>query len=135
MPELRSSPDRGRPSFHRIVQTAVKHVPSSFNTQSTRAVVFFHDASVKAWDTIAEEFLKNIVSKLSGSLVSNCPLTSARLRYPAIDSPRTRRLPTSRNSIASRLAMAALPSLRIRLYIVPPLYGTRRLPIVLSRGF
>ena len=70
MPELRSSPDRGRPSFHRIVQTAVKHVPSSFNTQSTRAVVFFHDASVRAWDTIAEEFLKNIVSKLSVGLIA-----------------------------------------------------------------
>lgn len=65
MPELRHPPDSGRAASSRIVQTAVKHVPSSFNTQSTRAVVFFHDASVKAWDTIAEEFLKNIVDMLA----------------------------------------------------------------------
>ncbi|KZT41290.1 Nitroreductase [Sistotremastrum suecicum HHB10207 ss-3] len=33
-----------------IVQHAVKHVPSSFNSQSSRAIVLFGDAHTKVWD-------------------------------------------------------------------------------------
>lgn len=43
-----------------IVEFAVKHVPSPFNSQSGRAVVLFGDDSHKFWN-IAHETLKSIV--------------------------------------------------------------------------
>lgn len=43
-----------------IAEAAVKHVPSSFNSQSTRLVVLLRDEHVKFW-TIVEDILKTIV--------------------------------------------------------------------------
>lgn len=39
-----------------IVQTAIKHGPSAFNTQSSRAVVLFGSKHEKFWNTAEERF-------------------------------------------------------------------------------
>ncbi|BGP29131.1 Putative nitroreductase [Rhodotorula toruloides] len=39
-----------------IVQTAVKHAPSPFNTQSSRAVILFGSKHEKFWNVAAERF-------------------------------------------------------------------------------
>ncbi|GAB6975133.1 nitroreductase family protein [Prevotella falsenii] len=43
-----------------IVKQAVKHVPSAFNSQSTRVVVLLHDKHKKVWD-ITKEILKDMM--------------------------------------------------------------------------
>jgi predicted oxidoreductase (fatty acid repression mutant protein) len=43
-----------------VIEEAVKHVPSSFNSQSTRVVVLFADQHNKLWD-LTTEILKAIV--------------------------------------------------------------------------
>ena len=43
-----------------IVNEAVKHSPTSFNSQSSRAVVLFGDEQKKVWD-IAKEAIKGVV--------------------------------------------------------------------------
>lgn len=43
-----------------IIRTAVKHVPSAFNSQSTRMVLLFGDEHKKLWD-IVKSTLKQIV--------------------------------------------------------------------------
>ncbi|KAL7009573.1 putative nitroreductase [Cystobasidiomycetes sp. EMM_F5] len=43
-----------------LVYEAVKHTPSAFNMQTSRAVIFLHDSSIKVWDVVAEEFLKTL---------------------------------------------------------------------------
>lgn len=46
----------------RIVEYAVTHVPSAFNSQSTRVVVLLGDSNKKLWN-IAKEALRKIVPK------------------------------------------------------------------------
>jgi len=55
-----------------IVSEALRHSPSSFNSQSTRVVVLFKEEHVKLWD-IAKEALKAIVSE------EQWPASEARL--------------------------------------------------------
>ncbi|TMV45213.1 nitroreductase family protein, partial [Thioclava sp. BHET1] len=43
-----------------IIKEAVKQAPSSFNSQSSRAVILFGDESVKFWN-IAKDELRKIV--------------------------------------------------------------------------
>ncbi|ARP82593.1 nitroreductase family protein [Bordetella genomosp. 8] len=43
-----------------LIQEAIKHTPSSFNSQSSRAVILFGAQSVKLWD-IAKDTLRKIV--------------------------------------------------------------------------
>ena len=43
-----------------VVRTAVKHVPSAFNSQSTRVVVLFDDEHTKLWN-IVKDVLRKIV--------------------------------------------------------------------------
>ncbi|CAM3735049.1 nitroreductase family protein [Bordetella sputigena] len=43
-----------------LIQEAIKHTPSSFNSQSSRAVILFGAQSVKLWD-IAKDALRKIV--------------------------------------------------------------------------
>jgi len=43
-----------------LIQQAIKHTPSSFNSQSSRAVILFGEQSVKFW-TLAKEALAKIV--------------------------------------------------------------------------
>lgn len=44
-----------------IVHSAVKHVPSAFNSQSTRVVVLLHDKHQRMWE-ITKDVLRKIVS-------------------------------------------------------------------------
>lgn len=39
-----------------LVHQAIQHVPSSFNTQSTRLVLMLHDEHEKLWDTVIDTF-------------------------------------------------------------------------------
>ncbi|WDS34954.1 nitroreductase family protein [Pseudoxanthomonas sp.] len=41
-----------------LIQDAVKHTPSSFNSQSSRVVILFGDQSVKFWGLVADELRK-----------------------------------------------------------------------------
>ncbi|AOB32790.1 nitroreductase [Bordetella sp. H567] len=43
-----------------LVREAIKHAPSSFNSQSSRAVILFGEQSVKLWD-IAKDALRKLV--------------------------------------------------------------------------
>lgn len=43
-----------------LIQEAIKHTPSSFNSQSSRAVILFGTQSTKLWD-IAKDTLRKIV--------------------------------------------------------------------------
>ncbi|AOB31992.1 nitroreductase [Bordetella sp. H567] len=43
-----------------LIQEAIKHTPSSFNSQSSRAVILFGAQSIKLWD-IAKDALRKIV--------------------------------------------------------------------------
>lgn len=43
--------------IHKIIQDTVKHTPSAFNVQSTRAVVLVHQDHEKLWD-IGDALLK-----------------------------------------------------------------------------
>jgi predicted oxidoreductase (fatty acid repression mutant protein) len=54
--ELSISPER----INEIVTDAVKHVPSSFNSQTNRVVVLFGAEHDKLWD-ITEEVLRTVV--------------------------------------------------------------------------
>lgn len=56
-----------------IVNTAIKHVPSSFNSQTARAVILLKDEHIKLWD-ITVEVLKAIVP------AENFPATEKRLQ-------------------------------------------------------
>ena len=44
----------------RLIQDAIKHTPSSFNSQSSRAVILFGEQSVKFW-ALAKEALAKVV--------------------------------------------------------------------------
>lgn len=48
-------------TIEKIVQDAVLHVPSSFNTQTTRIVLLLHQEHQKLWD-IALEVLQDLVA-------------------------------------------------------------------------
>lgn len=39
-----------------LVNAAIQHVPSSFNTQSTRLLVLLHEQHEKLWDIVIETF-------------------------------------------------------------------------------
>ncbi|PGH04143.1 hypothetical protein GX51_03650 [Blastomyces parvus] len=45
-----------------LVNSAILHVPSSFNTQSTRLVLLLHDEHKKLWDIAAKTFEEDLVS-------------------------------------------------------------------------
>ena len=47
--------------FVALVQEVVKHTPSAFNSQSSRAIILFGDCHIKLWDII-EETLRKLVS-------------------------------------------------------------------------
>ena len=47
-------------ALNHLIQEAIKHTPSSFNSQSSRAVILFGEQSVKFW-TLAREALAKIV--------------------------------------------------------------------------
>lgn len=47
-------------ALNNLIQEAIKHTPSSFNSQSSRAVILFGEQSVKFW-TLAKEALAKIV--------------------------------------------------------------------------
>ncbi|OJD10647.1 hypothetical protein AJ78_08395 [Emergomyces pasteurianus Ep9510] len=49
-----------------IINSAVLHVPSSFNTQSTRLVLLLHEEHTKLWDIAIKVFEEGIVA--SGAL-------------------------------------------------------------------
>jgi predicted oxidoreductase (fatty acid repression mutant protein) len=53
---LQHSPEQ----LNDLIQTAIKHSPSSFNSQSSRAVVLFGDSHAKLWE-IVRETLRKIV--------------------------------------------------------------------------
>lgn len=56
-----------------IVRTAVEHVPTSFNSQTTRAVVLLHSNHTKFWDSVS--------AKLKGMLSETAwPATESRLQ-------------------------------------------------------
>ena len=39
-----------------LINEAILHVPSSFNTQSTRLVLMLHEEHEKLWDTVIDTF-------------------------------------------------------------------------------
>ncbi|MGO3386023.1 MAG: nitroreductase family protein, partial [Acinetobacter guillouiae] len=41
-----------------IIKDAIKHSPSSFNSQSSRAVILFGDSHVKFWTIVLETLRK-----------------------------------------------------------------------------
>ena len=43
-----------------IVETAVKHVPSAFNTQTGRAVLFLGESNTTAWEIVRSKFLATL---------------------------------------------------------------------------
>ncbi|EAW10442.1 nitroreductase family protein [Aspergillus clavatus NRRL 1] len=45
-----------------LVNTAILHVPSAFNTQSTRLVVLLHAEHEKLWDTVIDTFMELVKS-------------------------------------------------------------------------
>lgn len=47
-----------KPEIAQIVEHAVKHTPSAFNSQSTRIVVLFDAEHEKVWDIAANELRK-----------------------------------------------------------------------------
>ncbi len=47
-------------ALNNLIQEAIKHTPSPFNSQSSRAVILFGEQSVKFW-TLAKEALAKIV--------------------------------------------------------------------------
>lgn len=46
--------------IHEIVQAAIKHTPSSFNSQSTRVVVLLADQHKKLWEEIVKPAVKAV---------------------------------------------------------------------------
>lgn len=65
-----------------IVEWAVKHVPSSFNSQSTRVVVLFNDQHNKLWDITREELRKIVPEENFAS--TNEKIESFRSGYGTI---------------------------------------------------
>jgi len=57
--EGKSSLPEGR-GFEEIVKHAVTHAPSTFNSQSARAVVLLEDAHRRLWDMVLE-ILRGII--------------------------------------------------------------------------
>lgn len=53
-----------------IVHSAVKHVPSAFNSQSTRVVVLLHDKHQRVWE-ITKDVLRKVVSAEAFSNTKN----------------------------------------------------------------
>src|SRR5690606_27884571 len=47
----------------KLIQDAIKHAPSSFNSQSSRAVILFGAQSEKLWNIVREE-LRKIVQQM-----------------------------------------------------------------------
>lgn len=41
-----------------LIQEAIKHTPSSFNSQSSRAVILFGEQSIKLWDLVKDALRK-----------------------------------------------------------------------------
>lgn len=50
-----------------VVKTAVKYVPSAFNSQSHRAIVLFGDQNQKLWDITMEELRKIVPADQFGA--------------------------------------------------------------------
>ncbi len=46
--------------IHELVQEVIKHTPSSFNSQSTRAVVLLGDEHEKLWEDIVKPAVKAV---------------------------------------------------------------------------
>ena len=57
---LKASSTISDDKIHQIVQDAVKHTPSSFNSQSTRVVVILADEHKKLWETIVKPAVKAV---------------------------------------------------------------------------
>ncbi len=66
-----------------IVEQAVKHVPSSFNVQSTRALVLLKDEHKKLWD-ITSEVLKPIVPDEAAWAGTSAKLAAFRNAYGSV---------------------------------------------------
>ena len=49
-----------------LIQDAIKHTPSSFNSQSSRAVILFGAQSVKFWDIVKDELRKIVPADAFG---------------------------------------------------------------------
>ena len=71
-----------------IVQHAIKHVPSSFNSQSARVVVLLHDDHDKFWD-IVRGILKGIVPEDSWEHTGN-RIAGFRDAYGTVSFPPSR---------------------------------------------
>lgn len=56
--ESQNSPPISEDEIIEIVKSAVKNVPSAFNSQSHRAIVLFGDQNQKLWDLTMEELRK-----------------------------------------------------------------------------
>lgn len=52
--------DIDKDALNKLIQQAIKHTPSSFNSQSSRAVILFGEQSVKFWE-LAKQALAKIV--------------------------------------------------------------------------
>ena len=59
-------------ALNSLIQEAIRHTPSSFNSQSSRAVILFGEQSVKFW-TLAKQALARIVP-------APAPCCSTRIR-------------------------------------------------------
>jgi uncharacterized protein len=77
--------------IHEIVQQAVLHTPSSFNSQSTRVLVLLGDQHKKLWDDIVKPAVKAVAppeawegseKKLTGFSQGYGTILVSRLRIP-----------------------------------------------------
>lgn len=50
----------GADQIEELVNTAVKHTPSAFNSQSARVIVLFNEQHDRLWDIVKAEFKKII---------------------------------------------------------------------------
>lgn len=46
--------------LEQLVHDAIKHVPSSFNTQTTRIVLLLHDENQRFWDTVQGVYMSMV---------------------------------------------------------------------------
>ena len=90
--QLEASSPIADDAIHEIVKEAVLHVPSSFNSQSTRVVVLLAGEHKKLWEEIVKVsiLLSSSSSPGDGALFSPCCHTSANQSLASSQSSRTR---------------------------------------------
>ena len=63
-----------------LIQTAIKQSPSSFNSQSSRAVILFNTEHEKFWGIVADK-LKSYAKRLYGLRIQKCKPTAMLMRF------------------------------------------------------